>query len=409
MDKLNELLPPMLYGEELRKKLTNLPPYDPSIIEENEGTRLLQLMDIYKVFLPNDMAIEIYHKLYMMTSMSLAQKNTVSSVKQLNANHQWIHGGEFHGVISGATSASIIGNSGIGKTTCIQYAVQLVGDIIETKEPYRKVIPVVIVNTPFDCNYKGLLCQIVASIDEALGTNYSERTQKAKTNAQTILSLVSQLCHLYIGTLIIDEIQYLLEHKSGKQLYRMILQLINVSGINVLLVGTNECLDFFQQAPQMARRSLGLTYGPLDFDTEFRNLCNTLWSYQYVKNKVPLSEGLVSWLYEHTNGNSASLVSLIHDAQEIAILSGRETLGIETLTRAYNERMKMMHDYIRVGQTKLARPNLQKTEIDTPTVAEEPKTDSLPACSIAEMVATAKDKGIDVVSIMREHFIVVEV
>lgn len=276
-----EKLPKMLFGEELKEALTCLPEYDASIREADPSTRLLRLTDLYKVFLPGTMASEIYHKLYMMTSMSLSQKGTVASVRQLNANHKWMNGGEFHGVATGATSATVIGASGIGKSTCIRKAMDMLGGIIEIEQPYRKIIPVLMVSTPFDCNYKGLLCQVLMAIDEALDTNYYEKSQKSTMNAQQILGMVSQVCHQFVGTLIIDEIQFIVQHKAGQQLYRMILQLINTS-CNILLVGTNECLPFFtqdQNAFQMARRSVGLQYEALDYGEEFKNLCGVLFSY----------------------------------------------------------------------------------------------------------------------------------
>jgi hypothetical protein len=411
-----ELLPKMLFGEELKEKLTCLPEYSEEYRNLDAGKRLLKLTDIYKVFVPNEMAVEIYHKLYMMTSMSLGQKGNVTSVQQMNANHRWMHGGEFHGVVTGATSTTVIGNSGIGKTSCIQFAVDQLGDIIEIEKPRHKIIPVVIVSCPFDSNYRGLLCQILISIDECLGTNYYEKSQKSTMNAQQILGLVCQVCHLYLGTLIIDEIQFLVEHKAGKQLYRMILQLINASGINVMLVGTNECLDFFQQAPQMARRTAGLQYGPMDYGEQFKELCKTLFSYQYVKKKTELNEGLKVWLYEHSGGNSANLVSLIHDAQEIAILGGRESLSIETLTEAYSRRMQMLHTFIEPSVTKLPQAGSAKKNepsgLPVTRVTEEIMPDKIQnhaEKTIADMVADAKAHDIPIVDVMRQYFSVTEV
>ena len=40
------------------------------------------------------------------------------------------------------------------------------------------------------------------------------------------------------------------------------------------------------------------------------------------------------------------MVSLIHDAQEIAIIGGTEKLNLETLNQAYEQRMKLLHSYI---------------------------------------------------------------
>lgn len=422
------MLPNMLFGEALRNELTVLPDYNTTIRDAEASVRLMKLSDIYKIFIPGKMAIEIYHKLYMMTSMSFSQKGSMSEVKRLNENHRWATTGEFHGVATGATSATVIGCSGIGKSTCIRKAMNLLGGIIECDKPYRKLIPALIVSTPFDCNYKGLLCQILIAIDETLGTNYYEKSQKSTMNAQQILGMVAQLCQQFVGTLIIDEIQFIVQHKSGQQLYRMILQLINTS-CNILLVGTNECLPFFtqnQSAFQMARRSVGLQYEAMEYGNEFSALCSILFSYQYVSIESEITDGIISWLYEHTRGNPSTLVSLFHDAQEIAILEGDEYLGIETLTKAYNQRFQMLHNYIAANTT----PKKKTSSTAIPKIQfpknENPKTDfvfgenlnefgdveeysELDYVSIDVLVAESKISKVDITTLMKKHFAVVEV
>ncbi|MCQ2053926.1 MAG: TniB family NTP-binding protein [Fibrobacter sp.] len=403
MANFSSMLPQLLLGEDLEKALTCLPQYNREEIKTlSASERLLKLTDIYRIFIPTSMTYEIYQKLYTMVSMSLRQKGNIDSIKQMNANYKWAHGGEFHGVVTGASSSTIIGNSGIGKTSAIQYAIGLLGPILETEKPYHKVIPVLMVSCPFDSNYKGLLCQILISIDEILGTNYYERSEKSHMNAQQVLGMACQLCHLYVGTLIIDEIQFIVEHRAGKQLYLMILQLINTSCISVLLVGTSECIYFFRQAPQIARRSVGLEYGPMDFGNDFKKLCQTLFNYQYVAKDSALTDSLVYWLYEHSGGISASLVSLIHDAQEIAIMKGKEILGIETLTEAYNSRLKMLHGYTTGSITKL-QTSTHKDKVES-AFATFKQTKSIDVdVSIADIVAKAKRDMADVMTRLREH------
>ena len=348
-----------------------------------------------------------------MTTMSLKNKGNIASVRRMNANYTWSHGGEYHGVATGATSATIIGNSGIGKTSCIQLSISLLGNVIETDNPYHKIIPVVMVSCPFDCNYKGLLCQILISIDEILGSDYYEKTQRSKMNAQQILGMVCQVCHLHIGTLIIDEVQMLAgATKAGSTLYCMILQLINTSCINVLLVGTSECLKFFAQNQQIARRSVGLQYGAMDFNSDFRKLAEILYSHQYVKNESKISENILFWLYEHTGGIPAVLSALIHDAQEIAILRGRETLGIETLTEAYSNRMQMLHGYIGNRITTSTESRHEKPKPIPPAkVPEQENKPRLPEGyrTITDMANEARYKQLDILELFRGQFSVVEV
>lgn len=405
------MLPPLLLGDELTTAMTCLPEYDSSVRERPASERLMRLADIYKIFVPTNMATEIYQRLYLMTTMSLKNKGTAASVRQMNANYAWSHGGEYHGVATGATSATVIGNSGIGKTSCIQLSVSLLGNVIETENPCHKVIPVVMVSCPFDCNYKGLLCQILISIDEILGTDYYQKTQKSRMSAQQILGMVCQVCHLHIGLLIIDEVQLLAgATKAGSLLYCMILQLINTSCINVLLVGTSECLQFFAQNQQIARRSVGLQYGAMDFDGDFRKLAEVMFSHQYVRNESRLTENLLFWLYEHTGGIPAVLSTLIHDAQEIAILRGRETLGIDTLTEAYTGRMRMLHGYI---ANRVATPAKSFHEEAKPVETAVAKEDVHEAPegyrTIADMANESRYRQLNIVELFREQFHVEEI
>lgn len=405
------MLPPLLMGDELKTAMTRLPHYDSSVRSHSASERLMQLADIYKVFIPTNMATEIYQRIYLMTRLSLQNKGTISSIRRMNANYTWSHGGEYHGIATGATSATVIGISGIGKTSCIQSSISLLGQIIENENPCHKVIPILMVSCPFDCSYKGLLCQILISIDEILGTDYYHKTQKSNMNAQQILAMVCQICHLHVGLLIIDEIQLLSgATRAGSLLYKMILQLINTSCINVLLVGTSECIKFFGETQQIARRSVGLQYGAMEFDGDFRKLAEILFSHQYVKQESKMTENILFWLYEHTGGIPAVLTALIHDAQEIAILRGRETLGIDTLTESYSSRMQMLHGYLKKEIIPKVMTYHEKQEpiITEYSIKSKP---SLPEGykSINEMTTEAKNKQIDILELMRSQFTIEEI
>ena len=62
-----------------------------------------------------------------------------------------------------------------------------------------------------------------------------------------------------------------------------------------------------------------------------------------------LTPDLIELLYECTGGVIAILVSIIMEAQQIAILSGKEELSKETLLLAYEERFKNVQDFVRVN------------------------------------------------------------
>lgn len=86
----------------------------------------------------------------------------------------------------------------------------------------------------------------------------------------------------------VDEIQNVANSKNGRSLVGMLTQLINNSGISICMVGTSESAVFFEQAMQLARRSLGLRYDAMEYNDSFRRFCEVLFSYQYVKQIYPV-------------------------------------------------------------------------------------------------------------------------
>lgn len=402
MTDCSQMLPPMLFGEALKEALAVLPPYDASARDMDAGSRLLRLSDIYQVFVPGSMAVEIYHKLYMMTASSISKKCSADAVRQLNANHQGNAG-----VITGMTSSTIIAPSGMGKSSSIHKAASLFGDLIELDSPYQKICPVVCVTAPFDANYKGLLIQIAKELDRHLYSDFYAKSQKSAMNAQQLLAMICQICALHVGLLIVDEIQFLAEQKNaGPQLLRMLLQLVNSSGINVLMVGTNECIPFFQGAPQTARRAAGLQYGAMEYGREFTELCRALFSYQYVKEYTELSDVILQWIFEHSAGIPASMAALVHDAQEIAILENIEALDLKTLDLAYNRRIQMLHPHISPARAKTNKSG-HKKEKALQAAGEASRSDD--GISIAGIIQDAKKQDRDIVAEIKRHLPVMEV
>ena len=363
-----QYIKPMLAGEELKESLRDLPLYDDSIRNADEASRLMALSDIYKVYVPSIMGMEIYHKLYLAMLMSLQKKETRNAMLQQKNNYLGMRGSEFHGIIGGADSFTIVGKSGIGKSSAIERAVSLITDnqIIQIESPYITVIPILQVQCPYDSSSKALLLSILQAVDERIGSNYYRSGTRAGVTTDALIGLVSQTCLNHIGVLIIDEIQNVVKSKKGGLLIGMLMQLINSSGISIAMVGTPESTIFFESEMQLARRSLGLKYDALDYDENFAAICRYLFRYQFTKYRTELSEEIVSWLYEHSQGVVALLVSLLHDAQEIAIISGIERMDVNTLSIAYQERMGMLHD--RVNCNKKRKPqttNNKKTKVST--------------------------------------------
>lgn len=405
-------LPEMKSGNELISALSIIPEYDETICQQNQAVRLMALSDLYQIYIPSQMSLEIYSKLYLALLRSMQKKGTQMAIKQRYENYKAIQQQFYSGILGGSDSFTIIGTSGIGKSSAISRAISLITEnrIIETDKPYTKIIPCLIVQCPFDSSVKGLLLEILRKVDEELGTDHYIHAVKSRASTTDMLiGAVSSIALNNIGMLVVDEIQNVVNSKNGKSLIGALTQLINNSGISICMVGTPESTVFFEQAMQLARRSVGLQYTTMKYDEYFQSFCKIIFKYQFLKNRTEITAAITEWLYEHSAGVISVVVSLIHDAQEIAILTGKEVLNLDTLNEAYQQRLSLLHGYIQPSVIQ-NKPTTKKKK--TAASVRKSQTQSQPkqeGYSITEIAERAKAENLDVVELLKEVYTVVEV
>lgn len=399
---LVEKMPEMLSGKELYDRLTDLPEYSEEVRRKSQTERLIALSTLYDIYLPSEMSVEIYYKLYLALLRSLQKKGTRAAVQQSYQNHNMIIQKESRGIIGGSDSFSIVGCSGIGKSSAINRAISIItkNRMIEIEKPVTRIIPCLIVQCPWDASVKSMLLEILRKSDELLETDYYSNALKVRATTDVLIGVVAQVALQHIGLLIIDEIQNCVTAKGGKGLVSMLTQLINSSGISIGLIGTPDTLSLLESAFQLARRSLGLQYNALNNDEYFMGFCRLLFQYQYVQKDMEITPQIIDWLYEHSGGVTSVVVSLIHDAQEIAILTGYEMLDVVMLNQAYNQRLQLLHDFIRPNVT--TKPIRKKKK----TIHAENQTDTY---TISALVQKSKDENLNIVPLLQEYFTVEEV
>lgn len=417
MSNLHDLImnmPEMKQGQELISSLSVLPEYNEKIRDESQAIRLIALSAIHRIYIPSEMSIEIYSKMYLALLKSLQKKESSIAVKQRYENYKAIQQQSYSGILGGSDSFTIIGTSGIGKSSAISRAISLITEnhIIEIDKPYTQIIPCLIVQCPFDSSVKGMLFEILRKVDETLGSNYYQYALKARATTDMLIGSVSQVALNHIGMLVVDEIQNAVNSKNGKSLIGALTQLINNSGISICMVGTPESTVFFESAMQLARRSVGLQYTTMNYDEYFQSFCKVIFKYQFLKNHTEITAAITEWLYEHSAGVISVVISLIHDAQEIAILTGKEVLNLDTLNEAYQQRLSLLHGYIQPSVIQ-NNPTTRKKKAAASTTmnqnmamnqAEEKENYSIKA--IAEK---AKAENLDVVELLKNVCKVVEV
>ena len=405
-------LPEMKSGNELISALSIIPEYDETICQQNQAVRLMALSDLYQIYIPSQMSLEIYSKLYLALLRSMQKKGTQMAIKQRYENYKAIQQQSYSGILGGSDSFTIIGTSGIGKSSAISRAISLITEnrIIETDKPYTKIIPCLIVQCPFDSSVKGLLLEILRKVDEELGTDHYIHAVKSRASTTDMLiGAVSSIALNNIGMLVVDEIQNVVNSKNGKSLIGALTQLINNSGISICMVGTPESTVFFEQAMQLARRSVGLQYTTMNYDDYFQSFCKIIFKYQFLKNRTEITAAITEWLYEHSAGVISVVISLIHDAQEIAILTGKEVLNLDTLNEAYQQRLSLLHGYIQPSVIQ-NKPTTRKKKAAASVKKNQTQSQSKQeGYSITEIAERAKAENLDVVELLKEVYTVVEV
>ena len=397
MTDIISIMPKMLTGEELDKALEVLPEYHNSIREKSVPERLVALQDIYKIFVPSNMTREIYTKMYLSLLRSLQKKQSILAVRQYSENSKTLRSQSYESIIGGSDSFTLIGPSGVGKSSAVSRVVNILAESPVIEINNSKVIPCLQVQAPADSSIKGLLLEILRKADEVLETKCHEYAIRSHATTDMLIGTVSQVALNHIGLLIVDEIQNIVNSKNGRNIVGALTQLINNSGVSIAMVGTPECTIFFEQAFMLARRSLGLNFSAMEYGDDFRNFCRILISYCYVKETPTIDEAMLLWLYNHSQGNVSVVVSLIHDGQEMAILEGTERLDISILSKAFDSRMTMLHDFLTPEKVKASPPKKKKAE--KPTVRENYIGDNI---SILEISSNAKKNGCSIVSELKK-------
>ncbi len=405
MTDILKLIPPMLTGAELHQALAVNPEYDPAIRQASAAERLIALNTLFDIFYPFNFTATIYTKLYLAMVRSLQRRTGKLAVQQRNSNY--FSRGQTYLGINNSDSFSIVGKSGAGKSSAISRAIALIeGDkVISLDSPYCKMLPVLVVQTPFDCSTKSLFLSILKAIDDTLDTTYYQSASKGRVTTDVLISMVCNAC-AHTSVLIIDELQNVANSRNGVSLIGSLIQLVNSCPVSTVFVATNEVLPVIERDAKLARRSLGIQVGEVPLDADFVGFCETLYRYKYVSGEMMLTDGIIHFLYEHSGGgNVAAVVAILQAAQEIAILDGTETVTIETLNKAYSQRLGLLHSHIDLARVKMTA--MRESTPELPGATE--LVPSFEKDLLAQTVAEAKRKELTALDLLKQRITIIEV
>lgn len=358
MNNFSKQLKPFYSGTKLIEKLGVFPNIKTKFKSDEE--RMLAVLDIYKIYVPNKSTIDIYNRLYLSVMSSLEKKNTIDEIKLLNDNYRSIKNLKRYGIIGGLESFKITGDPGLGKTSAIQRCRDVItGDkTIKVSNPYREIIPVLIVETVADGSFKSLLYQILESVDSKIGTSFLSANKRTTTTIDMLLCAVSNVLINHVGVLILDEIERVAnDTKKGETLLNYLTQLVNQANIGVCFVGTLRSDEYFKEKEYLGRRTLGITINRMDFDEYFYSFLKVLFKYQYTICSAQLTGEMARTFYRLSNGVPATVISLFAETQILAIRNGLETITNDLIIQTFKEYFQNLHPFVsdkitRIGSKK---------------------------------------------------------
>lgn len=344
---LIEALPAVLSPEEAYERLSYYPHFDESESELPTHVRYHTIPRINQFFQPGMQHLDLEQRFSRLLRHGYVSRNPkLPGYKQILSGTQDIR--------STASSMTLMGFSGIGKTTAIERILSLYPQVLLHEYPLNLMQVVWLkLNCPHDGSLKSLCLDFFLKMDFLLGTNYYDKFGNRRNSISSMVTRMGQVARLHsIGAIIIDEIQHLLSTKdnNAEKMMNFFVTLVNEVGVPVMMIGTMRAKAVLQQDFRQARRGSGqgdMVWQQMQKDDDWDLLVENLWDYQWLKYKTPLSPELNNVLYEESQGITDIAVKLFALAQGRAIETGVESITRELIIQVAKEDLKLVQPMLK--------------------------------------------------------------
>lgn len=401
---LIEALPPILSFEEAYKKLSYLPEFDLKERNLSIHHRYHALLRLTRFYQPINQTIELEYKFSRFIRYGYVHRNPnhKNHTMVLNELHDRLLSKQALGlspdIRTTSSSFTLMGFSGIGKTSAIERVLSLYPQVIVHKYPLNLMQIVWLkLNTPYDGSIKTLCMDFFLKVDELLGTNYFEKYGNRRNSNSSMVVRIAQVSRIHcIGAIIIDEIQHLLTGKKSQtdELMNFFVTLINEVGVPVMLIGTMKAKQILQKDFRQARRSSGhgdMVWQQMPNDENWEVLLESMWEYQWTKEEVPFSEEWRDFFHTESQGITDVAVKLFLLGQSYAIETGTEKITPQIIKHVKKEHLKLVAPMLKALESG-KESEIAKYEDITPIDIEDLLVSRMPLIDMKKKLQEAKER-----------------
>lgn len=385
---LIEALPEIISKFDAMDQLAVYPYFNENEKELESHYRCHLIQRLFQYFQPLSTHLDLYNRISIILRQGYISRNPMSIqyTGMFNNGYEAIlkNNIELNNSDTFRTSASgftVIGVSGMGKTTTINRILSTIPQVISHSNYNNKKLSMlqlswIKLECPFDGSIKALCLDFFGKIDGLLGTNYFKKYCTSRLSANAMLPVMAQVArNTGLGMLIIDEIQHLNLAKSGgsERMLNYFVTLVNTIGIPVLLIGTPKGMGILQSEFRLSRRNSAqgaMFWDRLEKDDNFNLLLEGVWDYQWLKKNSPLTQELKDIIYEESQGIIDIAIKVYAMAQIRAISCGKEEITAHLIKQVAEENLKLvkpMLDALKSGNiSKIAKyEDICLVDIDT--------------------------------------------
>lgn len=369
-NKLIAALPPSQSDEAVMESLMLTPDFSEEQREWETHERFHQLLSLSNFMVPMEAHVRLARVLDSMIREGYVGRKPLS--KEHVAIYQEIYRRQMNGesfrqeasTITPQLSNSLIGLSGMGKTTTVKRFLAHVPQVIYHPELNIYQIPWLHIEMSSDGkSIKGLAAAILQQIDSLIPdtTYYQDYFGKGRVGADALMRSVARVMNKHcVGLLVVDEVQNLANSPKGQQvLMTELVGACNELKVPMLFIGTNKAQKVLSLDFRQARRSVAFGLGNWhamtrldenDEPGEWVDFMSVLWTYQWTRQATPLDVDMMDLLYECTQGVIDLAIKLFVASQARAMVDGSEQLSLELVADVFAKDMKLVHPMVQALQ-----------------------------------------------------------